>query len=64
MALETKTGEIPSSVLSQSKSGSQAVKAKPGSSWKNDETQVLPKNRLTIVCFPILLNVFSLKVAT
>lgn len=25
-------------------------KAKPGASWKNDETHVLPKNRLPIVC--------------
>jgi hypothetical protein len=67
MASEMKTGDVvqpESGVLPQSQPGTQAVKAEPGSSWKNNETQVLPKNRLTIVYFRFLRNAFSLKLGT
>jgi hypothetical protein len=40
-----KTGEVQTDTLTPD-----TGKANPGASWKKDETQVLPKNRLTIVC--------------
>ncbi|KAF8892484.1 MFS amino acid permease [Infundibulicybe gibba] len=35
-----------------------AVKQKPGASWKQSETQEIPKNRLVIVCFGLMACVF------